>query len=188
MEAGRCVPGFTKNQWMHGFKMPTSSRTMGKLIKLLSNGATVEFDKGKFDEWCVYVSPPNGLRFAPTDVQYFSRLQTLGAIHGANNIYQDFLAIYHLTHAALDVAVIEKIGLLSKKYGPDAVEMEQWLAVIYAGMVAEENKAHAILKKRIKRLGMHQVLVEGEAPHVAAHFSRGKKWRELDALMREKGF
>lgn len=161
---------------------------MGKLIKLLSNGAVVEFDKGKFDEWCVYISIPNGPRFAPTDVQYFSRLQTLGAIHGANNVYQDFLSIYHLTNATLDVAVIENINHLSKKYGADAGEMEQWLAVIYAGMVAEENKDKAILKKRIKRLGMHQILIEGETPHFAAHFSRGKKWRELDELMRQKGF
>ncbi len=161
---------------------------MGKLIKLLSNGATVEFDKGKFDDWCVYISPPNAWRFAPTDVHYFTRLQLLGIKHGPDKIYQDFLAIYQLTNANLDVGILENISMLSKTYGTDAEEMEQWLAVIYAGMVAEENKEKAILKKRIKRLGLHQILMEGESPQFAAHFSRGKKWRELDELMRQKGF
>jgi hypothetical protein len=55
-------------------------------------------------------------------------------------------------------------------------------------MVAEENKEHAILKKRIKRLGLYQVLVENMEPEQAAIFSKGKKWTELDKLMKEKGF
>ena len=66
--------------------------------------------------------------------------------------------------------------------------MDIWFTVIYAGMVAEENKAFAMLKKRIKRLGMHQVLVEGFDADYAAHFSRGKKWPELDSLMKQRGF
>jgi hypothetical protein len=66
--------------------------------------------------------------------------------------------------------------------------MEIWFNVLYAGMVAEENKEHALLKKRIKRLGMHQVLLENMEPEKAALFSKGKKWTELDKLMKEKGF
>jgi hypothetical protein len=55
-------------------------------------------------------------------------------------------------------------------------------------MIAEENKKNAILKKRIKRLGIYQVLIEGMKPEVAAVFSKGKKWRELDKTMLERGF
>lgn len=55
-------------------------------------------------------------------------------------------------------------------------------------MIAEENKLNAILKKRIKRLGMYQVLVQNYPPSVAANYSKGKKWRELDALMVHYGF
>jgi hypothetical protein len=79
-------------------------------------------------------------------------------------------------------------GTLAAKYGEDAEEIEIWLTVIYAGMIAEENKAHAVLGKRIKRLGMYQVLIEKLSPDYAANFSKGKKWRELDAVMKGKGF
>jgi hypothetical protein len=66
--------------------------------------------------------------------------------------------------------------------------VEQWFTVLYAGMIAEENKQNAILKKRVKRLGMHQVLMLNMPSSVAAKFSYGKKWRDLDAIMRPYGF
>ena len=84
--------------------------------------------------------------------------------------------------------MLNLITRLSDDYGTAAEEMDIWFSIIYAGMIAEENKANAILKKRIKRLGMHQVLIEGLDPNLAANFSKGKKWKELDALMRERGF
>jgi len=55
-------------------------------------------------------------------------------------------------------------------------------------MVAEENKRSAVLKKRIKRLGVHQLLTEGMAPGRAAAFSRGKEAWMLDLLCRRRGF
>ena len=67
-------------------------------------------------------------------------------------------------------------------------EADTWFTIIYAGMIAEENKANTILKKRIKRLGMHQLLLENYKAEDAANFSRNKKWKELDAIMKQKGF
>jgi len=55
-------------------------------------------------------------------------------------------------------------------------------------MVAEENRENAKLKKRIKRLGIHQVLIEGISPEIAANFSRDKVWIILDGIMKKKGF
>ena len=60
--------------------------------------------------------------------------------------------------------------------------------MIYLGMVAEENKAGAVLKKRIKRLGMYQILFDNMSAYEAANFSRGKKVAELDPLCSSKGF
>ncbi len=88
----------------------------------------------------------------------------------------------------IDVNILNSITTIAGAYRNDAVEMDIWLTVIYGGMVAEEKKAKMILKKRIKRLGIHQVIIENMQPHIAANFSRGKKWRELDALVRERGF
>ena len=161
---------------------------MPQLINTFSNGGSIEFDTGKFDNWCVYVKNPGKERFAPTDERYFRRLKKLGKKHGAQKIYQDFLCIYNKTTKKLNAGVLELILELSRFYKEDQLEMEIWFNVLYAGMVAEENKEKAILKKRIKRLGMHQILIDGLEPEMAAGFSKGIHWKQLDRLMKAKGF
>jgi hypothetical protein len=161
---------------------------MPTLIKHIRGRNTVEFDKGKFDDWCVYLARPGLRRYAPVDAEYFARLQSIAKRHGAAKLYNDFLSIYTPTTTIIDNRVLELITTLADSYDSDAEEVDIWFSVIYGGMIAEENKQHAVLKKRVKRLGLHQVLLEGMAPEKAASFSRGMKWQELDKLMKKKGF
>lgn len=161
---------------------------MATIIKNVRNRNTIEFDTGLFDAWCVYLTRTGHQRYAPRDNEYFSKLKQLGNFHGHQRIYNDFVSYYTLTNKNVDTNILNLITELTNNYGRDAEEMDIWFSVIYAGMVAEENKANAILKKRIKRLGMHQVLIEGLDANYADSFSKGKKWRELDTLMRQKGF
>lgn len=161
---------------------------MIRLLQTFADGTTVSFGRGAFDDWCMYLHRPGEQPHAPRDERYFARLQRLGEQHGYRAIYADFVAVYDRTTAEVDDTVLDLILQLTPKYGPDAHEMAVWLTVLYAGMVAEENKEKAVLKKRIKRLGMHQTLVEGRPPGEAATFSRGKKWPELARLCRAKGF
>ena len=161
---------------------------MPKKLNTFSNGGFIEFDTGSFDEWCVYVTKPNGERFAPSDIQYFSRLKKLGEKYERQKIYDDFVVIFNRTTAETDPDIFKLISFLSRNYKEDQLEIEIWFNVLYAGMVAEENKEKAILKKRIKRLGIHQVLIDEMAPEVAAGFSKGVKWQQLDRLMEAKGF
>lgn len=161
---------------------------MPRRINQFSNGGFIEFDTGSFDEWCVYVTRANGKRFAPSDLWYFSRLEKLSRFYGRQTIYDDFIVIYNRTTKTIEPEVFELIAALSQSYRNDSLEIEIWLNVLYAGMIAEENKENAKLGKRLKRLGMHQVLLEKMTPEEAAVFSRGKKWKELDKLMKRKGF
>jgi len=161
---------------------------MSNKLNHFGNGGFIEFDSGCFDGWCVFVTTPGNKRFAPTDVQYFSRLKKLSEKFGPQKIYDDFVVIYNRTTKNVDSKVFELIAVLSRFYETDALEMELWLNVIYAGMIAEENKENAILKKRIKRLGIHQVLIDEISLEEAAVFSKGKKWKELDEIMRLKRF
>ena len=55
-------------------------------------------------------------------------------------------------------------------------------------MIAEKNKEGTVLKERIKRLGMHQLLMLNYSPEVAANFSKGKKAKDLDIICRGYGF
>ena len=124
----------------------------------------------------------------PLDLQYFSELQKLSKFYEKKKLYDDFVRIYNLTYARVDESVLHLIDSICANYQTAHQDIiEQWLTVIYAGMIAEENKEHAILKKRIKHLGMYQVLVQNHTPFYAANFSKGKKWRELDALMTKLG-
>lgn len=161
---------------------------MSRLIKNVRNRNVVEFDTGAFDQWCVYLSRPGQLRYAPKDTEYFAKLYELGKHHGHQKIYDDFVDFYIPTDGKINDQVLSRISTIADTYGVDAEEIEIWFTVIYAGMIAEENKAFAKLKKRIKRLGMHQVLIEGLNPNIAANFSRGKKWRDLDVIMKERNF
>jgi len=161
---------------------------LARLIKNIRNRNLVEFDKGLFDQWCVYLTRHGLQRYAPKDTEYFSILNNLGNTFGKAKIYNDFTVFYNLTTYKVDNTILECITTLSNDYESSAEEVDIWFTVIYAGMVAEENKVNAILKKRIKRLGMHQVLLENIEPETAANFSKGKKWKELDALMKTKGF
>lgn len=161
---------------------------MPEHIKTLKNGITVEFDNGSFDDWCVYVAGENIPRHAPTDVHYFNELSKLGHIYGHKKIYNDFLQFYEQTTADLNQKIIDGISGIASSYSENSLEIELWFTVIYAGMVAEENKKNAILKKRVKRLGMYQLLIEKQSAEYAANFSKGKKWKELDETMKTLGF
>jgi hypothetical protein len=161
---------------------------MPRIVKNVQERNLVEFDNGHFDEWCVFLTRPGKPRYAPKDTEYFTILKNMGTRFGPAKIYNDFTQYYNLTTKKVDSTVLDLITTLSQEYETHTEEMDIWFTVIYAGMIAEENKANAILKKRIKRLGMHQVLLNNKDPDVAANFSKGRKWEELDKVMREKGF
>ncbi len=161
---------------------------MSRLIKKFSNQSILEFDKGKFDDWCIYHKLLGKERYAPKDIQYFTRLKKLSEVFSPDIIYNDFLEIYEKTTKEINISVLSDITNVSAKYKNYALQMDIIFTILYAGMVAEENKAKAILKKRIKRLGMHQLLREGYTPQVASIFSKGKNWRELDKECLSRGF
>lgn len=162
---------------------------MSTLIKNLKNNRKVIFDKGRFDNWCVYVVEANGFIKAPLDVTYFSELYAISQKYSNHKIYNDFVQVYNRTDKSVNQEVLMLIDSITSTYNDeDKEKIEQWFTVLYAGMIAEENKANAILKKRVKRLGMYQVLIQNMQPAQAAKFSYGQKWRDLDQLMSTYGF
>lgn len=161
---------------------------MATVIKIIPDGNLIEFDKGKIDDWCVYVTKNRESRFAPADILYFSELIQLGEKHGHRRIYDDFVKIYNSTNSKIDEKTLSQITDIAFGYGDDKTTIDIWFTVIYAAMIAEENKKFAILKKRVKRLGMYQLLIENKTPEYAANFSKGKTWRELDQIMKKFGF
>lgn len=162
---------------------------MSSIIKNLGNNRKVIFDSGSFDDWCVYVVEESGSKKAPFDMEYFSDLKSISKHYPADKVYNDFVKIYNKTGKIIDQSVLDLIDKIVLTYKDEhKILVEQWFTVIYAGMIAEENKKYAILKKRVKRLGMYQILKLGYEPKKASNFSKGKKWKELEAIMEPLGF
>lgn len=157
-------------------------------IRTFQDGTVMEQGPGKFDDYCVYLTRNGANRYAPTDKEYFSFFIEKSKKYGSETIYNDYVSIYNRTTAVKDEGVLNDIEKISKTYIDDEVDFTIWFSVIYMGMVAEENRKNAILKKRIKRLGMYQIMFEKMSAGDAAFFSVGKKVPALDPLCRERGF
>lgn len=142
-----------------------------------SDGSFLEYDKGKFDDWCVFLTRPGQRRYAPRDEIYFAELLQYGNKHGARAIYDDFISIYELADTSLKDTVFSFIHQISEKFDEDSLEIEILYSILYMGMVAENNKKNTVLKKRVKRLGVHQVLIDGMNPYEAANFSKKYLWK-----------
>lgn len=161
---------------------------MAKTIWTFPNGSSLEFDRGRFDEWCVYEVSPNGQRVAPCDVDYFHELLDISAVYGAHRVYDDFVLVFDASGSEVTNESVGVVVDVAARYGNDGEAMKRLLLILHMGMVAENVKKNTRLGKRIKRLGVHDLLLEsGQVAH-AAHFMRGMGWREIDELCRTRGF
>ena len=160
---------------------------MEKFIAQINPSAKIIFDKGKFDNWCVFIIE-NGRKYAPKDLDYFADIQAIAKEYPDYKVYKDFLKFYKHTTAEINPVILDLIKEITISYKKEhQFAILKWYTVIYAGMIAEENKEKAILKKRIKHLGMYQLLVENKSAAFASGFSKGKKWQYLDEIMKKLG-
>ena len=161
---------------------------MGQLIKRFSNGSFLEYDRGSFDDWCVFFTDASGNRKPPRDTEYFTQLQLLAEQFGTEKVYGDYVSIYDMTGKEVSNNVLDRISILSKSYGTNAIQVDTIFSILYMAMIAEERKENTRLGKRIKRLGIHKLLIENQSVIEAANFMRGMRWTEIDRLCKERGF
>ena len=167
-----------------------SCKEFNPLIKKVGD-VEIGYGTGEIDSWCIMLHNNKVSRYSfnvPEDVDYFTDAVELEKRHGKGVFFADFCEVYNRTTSEINQEVLTLITELSTKYGDDATLADTTLTILYAGMIAEENKQFAVLKKRIKMLGMYQLLVEGMSPSDSANFSRGKTVRQLAPLMEQRGF
>lgn len=157
-------------------------------IKKFSNGTILKQGRGKFDDYCVYIKRDGENEYAPTDKECFAFFIKMAKKYDAKRIYKDYAVIYDRTSAQRDMRVLDEIEEISKAYPGDEDGFAEWFSVLYLAMIAEENKKYSVLGKRIKRLGMYQILFENMAAGDAAFFSVGKKVAQLSPMCKERGF
>ena len=76
------------------------------VITTLKDGTVIEQDRGSFDDYCVYVTRPGYMRYAPLDTDYFNFFINKSTIYSSQKIYNDFVAIYDQTTKNIDQCVI----------------------------------------------------------------------------------
>lgn len=145
----------------------------------------MEFGQGKFDKWCVHTTRPNGTKWYAKDYEYLYWIQKLGKDYGKDNVYTDFLRVYDVSVFDYDDSIAYNvIQEVDKHYHKPT---EQWWSLFYKTMVAEERKENTILGKRIKRLGVYNVLFDNYSAKYTARYMRGMDWQDLDDLMYQRG-
>jgi len=158
--------------------------------------ATMYFGQGNFDEWCIFITGSNSYPNVPTDVWGLNFLKTWSEKRAPESIYNDFIKIYDQVGEGATYSytkpVIELIEQLAFNY-PSYIDACVLWTYFYMGMIAEENKKNdkgekLPLRRRIKRLGVYMVLMEGIQPQVAANYSRGLGADYLDKVCFYRGF
>lgn len=161
---------------------------MGQRIKSFVDGSYLEYDRGSFDDWCVYLTKSDGGRRPPRDVDYFNQLRLYAAKYGTNRIYGDYVRVYEFTGKTVEQRSLAAISTIASSYGEDALNIDIILSILYMAMIAEERKKYTKLGKRIKRLGIYKLLIENRSVAESANFMRGMGWRDIDYLCKERGF
>lgn len=160
---------------------------MGRRIKDFPDGSFLEYDRGKIDSWCVYMTDPDGIRRPPLDRDYFNELKALADEYGAERVYRDFVSIYDSTTRNIDESVLEDISQMAAQYG-DSLAVDKLFTTFYMAMTSEENYPNTRLGRKIKRLAAYEILFGGRTVDNAVVFMKRMGWREIDALCRERGF
>lgn len=161
---------------------------MGTKIVEFEDKSFLEYNRGKFDQFCLYIVNSDGSRTPPRDKDYFTGLLELSQKFGTEKVYKDYVQVYEHTSKEIDYDYFKVIENISKEYQPDTLSVYKLLSIFYLTMISEENRKGTKLGKRIKRLGVHYLLIENQPLHYSINFMRGMGWREIDELCKERGF
>ena len=88
-----------------------------RIAKSFSDGTALGWDKGKMDDWCVYMIDVGGSSTPPRDVDYFSELLMFADKYGHRRVYDDFVKMYDVISSKNpDECHIEIIDVIVKSY------------------------------------------------------------------------
>jgi hypothetical protein len=161
---------------------------MPRDIWTFKTGTRLQFDHGQFDQWCVYEVAVGGSKRAPRDEEYFTELSDLASAYGHDRIYADFVTVFDASGPEVTKETVSLVVEISRTYPIDEERILRTLLILHMAMVAENLKANTRLGKRIKRLGVYELLFENRTARDASNFMRGMGWREISAMCEERGF
>ncbi len=149
------------------------------------NGFHLEFCRGDFDDYCVQVSK-NGYKYPWfRDEEYFRWIKRLAKEYGVDKVYKDFVYVYDNVYCGVSSETANKIIRDVDNHYKE--HTQQWWGLFFMTMLAEEYKENAILGKKIKRLGVYNVLIDKCSISKVVMYMRGKPWQYLEEKCYERG-
>lgn len=132
-----------------------------------SDNTDISRGTGNFDDWHITVN--NKTIY---DRQYFQQLKNLAIRYSNQKVYDDFVTVYDSTDFEVNNEVFENIipRIANTYQSKDYNEVENLFSILYAVMLAEQKRPLP-LKKKIKRLGIYQVLFLNYSPVIASKYS-----------------
>ena len=142
-----------------------------RIAKTFSDGTAVGWDRGKIDDWCVYIINVDGTQYSPLDIDYFTELLYYGEQFGRKRVYDDFVKLYDaVVSKKPEECHIEVIDKVVSTYPEDVqLPINKLFTILWMAMISEWNymingRTPTKLQHRIKRLGVHTMLIEGKSP------------------------
>lgn len=148
-------------------------------------GYDIFFGVGGFDKWAVYIDGNEYSYDILLDSDYFQWLLKLSNLYTVEQVYSDFCYIYEdVSHNFNEEQCLHICKIVDSHYAEDTLH---WWIILYMTMVAECKKDGAILKKRIKHLGVYNILFDKYSIDYVTSYMKDKGWQYLDKLMQERG-
>ena len=155
----------------------------------VGNDISVYFSTGSIDAYCVYLNEPPLFRYAMKDEEYFKWILSLSKRYGVVQVWDDFCSIYDIVNMNptakpdVDEAMLRAVNA-DMHYTEDTIK---WWLIFYMTMVAECKKKYAKLKKRIKKLGVYNILFDKWDIEYVTTYMKDMGWKDLDEMMKERG-
>lgn len=167
--------------------MSIKPEELNSLITAFDDSTYLCFTRGAFDSWRVTFLDAEGKQnYSPKDTAFFDYFLSLTEYGSTKkDIFNIIKKMSKKISKNMDI-IFDPLRKDIYKYAKELnipeneqLRFEKAMMSILAAMLSEEQKAFTKLGKKLKLLGLHQVLIGNMEPKTAANWSRGKSWRDI---------
>ena len=146
-------------------------------VMCFSDGGQCWFQQGGKDMWFAAFDSSKGVDLFATDKEMMEYLEAFQELHGGI-LVSHLWNVYSLVKTRFEVPSVipiqddwDKIMGFAQEYGNEVADAERIFGYVYFVMIAEEHFPNTKFGKRIKMLGILQVLVGKMTPEKASKWS-----------------
>lgn len=173
-----------------------------RMVHSYEDGSYYTYSDGNKDSWHLLFYDVENNECELYDKDYLKQIAELPVLENVSKdtVYRDFNVVCDLVQANGDKgqgdplpneADFVEIREIATKY-KDTLKVDKLLGFFYLSMISEwyyinRHGTRSILKHRVKKLGVYQVLFLDMRPDDAANYSKNKSVSQLKTIMQRYG-